>query len=373
MVVAEKELGRRLQLVQGIHWLYGAQGDPYAALLRGHHGPDPREPYARNREAGPLWRSRLGTWVAARYATAAELPALPVPDGGPLPAAVAQPQVAVAWDRGLPAPDPADRPGADRVRALTGQACERLLAGLRGEVDLVAEVAARVPVEVLADLHGLAGADRERLADACAAAAPALDAALAPPSYEDAARLPAAVAALRGLLGEAAVLRAVVEVRAAQELVAGALGALVAVPGQWELLADRGPQRAAAVVAETLRHDPPVKVHVFTAAADTEAAGQRIVAGEQVAVLIGAANRDPEVFDRPDVFDPDRAEAAGAGPRPLVPAPYGVPLEPFAGIVAETVVAALAAARPGLRAAGPAVRRQRTPVTGGLLKLPALL
>ncbi|MFJ5999439.1 P450-derived glycosyltransferase activator [Streptomyces sp. NPDC092370] len=371
MVVAEKELGRRLQLVQGIHWLYGVQGDPYAALLRGHHGPDPREAYARNREAGPLWRSRLGTWVSARYATAAELLALPVADGGPLSAAVPQPQVAVAWDRQLPAPDPAGRPAADRVRALAGRACERILAGLRGEVDLVGEVCARVPVEVLADLHGLAGADRERLARACAAAAPALDAALAPPSYEDAARLSDAVAALRGLLGEAAVVRAVVEVRAARELVAGALGALVAGPGRWAWLAGRGREGAAAVVAETLRHDPPVKVHVFTAAADTEAAGQPIAAGEQVAVLIGAANRDPEVFDRPDVFDPDRAGAAG-GPRPLVPTPYGVSLEPFAEIVAETVVAALAAARPRMRAAGPAVRCPRTPVTGGLLKVPVL-
>ncbi|MFD5714826.1 cytochrome P450 [Streptomyces pharetrae] len=373
MVVAEKELGRRLQLVQGVHWLYGAQGDPYAALLRGYHGPDPRGAYARSREAGPLWRSRLGTWVTARYATAAELLARPVADGGRPLAAVPQPQVAVAWERGLPAPEPWGLPGADRVRALAGRACERLLAGLRGEVDLVAEVCARVPVEVLADLHDVAGADRERLAAACAAAGPALDAALAPPSYEDAAGLPDAVAALGGLLGEAAVLRAVVEVRAAQELAAGALAALVASPGRWALLAGRGREGAAAVVAETLRHDPPVKVHVFTAAADTEAAGQPIAAGEQVAVLIGAANRDPEVFDRPDVFDPDRAGTAGAGPRPLVPAPYGVSLEPFAGVVAETVVAALAAARPGMRAAGPAVRRPRTPVTGGLLKVPVLL
>ncbi|MFF4173850.1 cytochrome P450 [Streptomyces sp. NPDC001744] len=364
MVVAEKELGRRLQLVQGIHWLYGAQGDPYAALLRGYDGPDPREVYARNREAGPLWRSRLGTWVTARYTTAAELLALPAADGGPSSGSVSQPRTAVAWDRGLPSPGPEGPHGADRVRALAERACERLLAGLRGEVDAVAGIAARVPVEVLADLSGLAGADRERLARACAAVAPALDAALAPPSYEDAARLPDAVAALRGLLGGAAVPRAVVEVRAARELVAGALGAG---PERWAALAGRGREGAAAVVAETLRHDPPVKVHAFTAAADAEVAGQRIAAGEQVAVLVGAANRDPEVFDRPDVFDADRS-----GPRPLVPAPYGVPLEPFAGTVAETVVAALAAARPGARAAGPVVRSRRTPVTGGLLRVPVL-
>ncbi|MEU6479778.1 cytochrome P450 [Streptomyces sp. NPDC047017] len=362
MVVAEKELGRRLQLVQGIHWLRGAQGDRYAALLRGYDGAGPQEHYAGLREAGPLWRSRLGTWVSARYDVAAELLALPAAPGGA--------RTAVAWDAGLPAPDPAQRPGDDRVRALAREACARLWAGLGTEVDLVSEVAARVPAEVLADLHGLTGTDRERLAGALAAASGALDAALAPPAYQEAARLPGAVAVLRGLLGEGAVLRAVVEVRAARETAAGALGALVAGPQEWGPPAGQERQWAVEVVAETLRHDAPVKVHVFTAAADAGVAGQRIAAGEEVAVVVGAANRDPRVFDRPDVFDPGRARPDGV--RPLVPAPYGVPLEPFARTVAETVVA-FAAAGPRLRAAGPAVRSRRTPVTGGLLTLPVRL
>ncbi|MDX2680476.1 cytochrome P450 family protein [Streptomyces sp. NY05-11A] len=363
MVVAEKELGRRLQLVQGIHWLRGAQGDRYAALLRGYDGAGPQEHYAALREAGPLWRSSLGTWVSARYDVAAELLALPAADGGARPA--------VAWDAGLPAPDPAERPGADRVRALAQQACVRLWAGLGTEADLVTEVAARVPAEVLADLHGLTDTDRERLAGALAAASGALDAALAPPAYQDAVRLSDAVAVLRELLGEGAVREAVVQVRAARELLAGALGALVATPQEWALLAGQGRRRAEQVVAETLRHDAPVKVQVFTAAAAAEVAGQRIAAGDEVAVVIGAANRDPQVFERADAFDPGRLLPYGV--RPLVAAPYGVPPEPFGPAVAETVLVALAAARPGLRAAGPAVRSRRTPVTGGLLTLPVRL
>ncbi|CAM5490814.1 hypothetical protein GCM10010329_69000 [Streptomyces spiroverticillatus] len=363
MVVAEKELGRRLQLVQGIHWLRGAQGDRYAALLRGYDAAGPQEHYAALREAGPLWRSSLGTWVGARYGVAAELLALPAAAGAASPA--------VAWDAGLPAPDPAGRPDADRVRELAQQACVRLWEGPGGEADLVADVAARVPAEVLADLHGLTGADRERLTGALTAASGALDAALAPPAYPDAVRLSAAVAELREVLGEGAVREAVVQVRAARELLAGALGALVAAPQEWALLVERGRGRAAQVVAETLRHDAPVKVQVFTAAAEAEVAGQRIAAGDEVAVVVGAANRDPQAFEEADVFAPGRVLPDGV--RALVPAPYGSALDPFGTAVAETVLTALAAARPGLRAAGPAVRSRRTPVTGGLLRLPVRL
>ncbi|MET8675600.1 cytochrome P450 [Streptomyces albidoflavus] len=362
MVVAEKELGRRLQLVQGIHWLRGAQGDRYAALLRGYDGAGPQEHYAALREAGPLWRSSLGTWVGVGYGVAAELLALPASGAAP---------PAVAWDADLPAPGPARGPDADRVRELAQQVCARLWAGLGGEADLVAEVAARVPAEVLAGLYGLTGGDRERLAGALSAASGALDAALAPPAYPEAVRLSATVAELSGLLGEGGVRQAVVRVRAARELLAGALGALVAAPREWALLVEQGRGRAARVVTETLRHDAPVKVHAFTAAATAEVAGQRIAAGDEVAVVVGAANRDPRVFEDPDVFAADRVLPDGA--RALVPAPYGIAPEPFGAAVAETVLVALAAARPGLRAAGPAVRSRRTPVTGGLLRLPVRL
>lgn len=372
MALAERELGRRLQLVQGIHWLYGAQGDPYAALLRGY-GADPADGYARARERGPLWRSRLGTWVCPDHAAATALLALPAAVAGAGAPAAAQPQTALAWDEGLPLPGAAARPDAGRVGELAERAGARLLRELRGEVDLVAAVAARVPVEVLAGLHGLDGADRDRLAQACAAVSGALDAALAPPAYGVAVRLLDAVGALRELLGEEAVRTAVVGARAARELIAGALNALLADPRQGELLAARGPERAPLVVAEALRHDPPVKVHAFVVPEETEVAGERIAAGEQVAVLVGAANRDPGVFGEPDRFDPDRfgAGLSGPGARPLVPAPHGVALEPFARVQAEAVVRALAGLRPGLRAAAPARRLPRSPVTWGLERIPA--
>ena len=41
----------------------------------------------------------------------------------------------------------------------------------------------------------------------------------------------------------------------------------------------------------------------FTAIEDTELNGQRIAKDEKVIMWYGAANRDPSVFENPDVFD----------------------------------------------------------------------
>ncbi|WP_438486738.1 cytochrome P450 [Streptomyces sp. S186] len=372
MATAEREWGRRLQLVQGLHWLYGEQGDPYAALLRGHPAGT-RELYDRCRARGPLWRSRLGTWVCTAHGVAAELTAVPrQPPGGP----GQQPRTAVTWDEGLAAAGPPDPFDLGRAHAAAEEGCARLLPGPGGTIDLVAEVAAPLPVRILAELHGLTGADARRLAGALAAAAPALDAALAPPSWPEAAALLTAVGELRALLGDRAARRVVVAARMARELTAAALHALMPRPGT-DAPDGRGPDRAARIVTETLRHDPPVKVDAWTAAAEFEVAGVRIGAGEQVAVLVGAAGRDPGVFadpDRfdPDRFDPDRSGSRGRGPEPLMPAPHGVAAGPFARAVAEAAVGAVAGHAPGLRAAGPALRRARRPVTGGLERLPAV-
>jgi cytochrome P450 len=65
-----------------------------------------------------------------------------------------------------------------------------------------------------------------------------------------------------------------------------------------------------ATVEELLRLDPPL--HLFTryALEDVEFAGARLRKGEKVGLLLGAANRDPERFPRPDQFD------AGRDPNP---------------------------------------------------------
>ncbi|MCA0995677.1 cytochrome P450 [Alloyangia pacifica] len=66
-------------------------------------------------------------------------------------------------------------------------------------------------------------------------------------------------------------------------------------------------ENAAPVVEEVLRFDPPL--HMFTRFAyeEVEAYGHSFQRGDQVALLLGAANRDPAVWADPARFDPSRA------------------------------------------------------------------
>jgi cytochrome P450 len=63
------------------------------------------------------------------------------------------------------------------------------------------------------------------------------------------------------------------------------------------------------MVEETLRFHPPVHSFFRTATEDTEVRGCPIAAGDKVALMFGAANRDPERFEDPDTFHPDRENA----------------------------------------------------------------
>jgi cytochrome P450 len=73
-------------------------------------------------------------------------------------------------------------------------------------------------------------------------------------------------------------------------------------PDQLELLRN---DRALipGAIEEMLRYDPPLQATVRHARKDTEIAGTQVAEGTSVYVLIGAANRDPAQFERPEVFD----------------------------------------------------------------------
>jgi cytochrome P450 len=62
-------------------------------------------------------------------------------------------------------------------------------------------------------------------------------------------------------------------------------------------------------VEEILRYESPVQVTARFSTRRAVLGGRRLSRGQAVLALIGGANRDPEVFDDPDVFDTRRANA----------------------------------------------------------------
>jgi cytochrome P450 len=118
------------------------------------------------------------------------------------------------------------------------------------------------------------------------------------------------------------------------------------------LRADRTLIPAAA--EEMIRYDPPLHMFIRTAAADVPVAGVTIGAGAEVAALLGAANRDPAVFTRPDRFD------VGRDPNPHVG--FGAGLHfclgaPLARIELQAALAALLDHAPDLALAAEPVHR----------------
>ncbi len=135
---------------------------------------------------------------------------------------------------------------------------------------------------------------------------------------------------------------------------------------------DRGPGPGAdpeACVEEMLRFDPPLQLFERTATAPVALGGVRVEPGQRVAMLLGAANRDPAAFEEPDAFRPGRRPnphlAFGAGTHFCLGAP-------LARMELVESLAALVAARPGLRLDGDPVGRgtfvlrghRRVPVRG---------
>jgi cytochrome P450 len=80
------------------------------------------------------------------------------------------------------------------------------------------------------------------------------------------------------------------------------LGALAVRPEAWDRLRAE-PALVPSAVTEILRWKAPVQGSVRQALVDTELGGVPVVAGDKLILLLGAANRDPDVFADPDTFD----------------------------------------------------------------------
>jgi cytochrome P450 len=125
-----------------------------------------------------------------------------------------------------------------------------------------------------------------------------------------------------------------------------------------------------ACVEEMLRFDPALHLFERTATEDVEVGGIVVERGQKIAALLGAANRDPAVFDRPDDFDVAR------DPNPHLAFGVGVHFclgAPLARMELAESLQALFSAYPRLSLAGEPESRgtfvlrgyRKVPVAGG--------
>jgi cytochrome P450 len=185
----------------------------------------------------------------------------------------------------------------DPVR-LRREACERAGAELAGgtRVDVMATLARRVPVGVLATRLGVPEDRREEVVAAVTAMAAAYH---LPPAPGTASAGDAAVGVLAAALGEGE--------EPDPGLLAAVAGALIqACDATAGLVVE-------ALLAETLRWDPPVRLTRRVAAEDATAGGVTVPAGAVLVLDLAAANRDPEVFPDPHRFDPARFQQGRGG------------------------------------------------------------
>jgi cytochrome P450 len=90
-------------------------------------------------------------------------------------------------------------------------------------------------------------------------------------------------------------------------LISNGTVALLRNPAQMSALRSH-PSLMRGAVEEMLRYDSPVQFVGRTVLKDIEIGGKKIVRGDQVVGIIGAANRDPAQFPNPDRFDISRRD-----------------------------------------------------------------
>jgi P450-derived glycosyltransferase activator len=283
------------------------------------------------------------------------------------------------------------RPRVEKqVDALLDRAAER------GDFDLVPALAAPLPIAVITDLLGIPDANADRFAEVGTVIGSALGGLR---SLTHAARLKAANTELRALFEELFALRrqhptddVIGRIVAAEgdqirpdemvpmcnlllvagfettvNLVGNAVNALLDHPQQWRDLCDDPAGLAGAVVEETLRYDPPVQRTARCALADVPLEGRTVRTGEFVVTLIGAANRDPEVWTEPNRYDIHREQTAdhlafSSGIHYCIG-------QPLARLEATIALQKLAERMPDLQRTGP-VRRRVSSVVRGPIHMP---
>jgi cytochrome P450 len=149
-------------------------------------------------------------------------------------------------------------------------------------------------------------------------------------------------------------------------LIGNGLLALLRHPEQLELLRER-PELIDNAVEETLRFDPPVQLTARLVAEPFEFHGRRFQQGQEIVLLLAAANRDPEANPDPGHFDLSRPEirhlSFGHGAHFCLGAN-------LARLEARIALAALVERLPGLRLAVQKPRWRDNTILHGLESLP---
>ncbi|HZM80103.1 MAG TPA: cytochrome P450 [Candidatus Limnocylindrales bacterium] len=373
--------------------------DPMALI---HMRPGRENPYAiydRMRAAGPIFPTRLGNWATTSHRVCN----LVLRDRRFGITGEQQGDINLSFLEMNP-PDhtrlrrlaqPAFSPRAmsgyqGKIEETVGRLLDR--AAQSGRFDLVPALAAPLPIAVITDLLGVADADAEAFAEYGRVLGGAIDGVK---SLGHARRLVANDAKLRAMFERLFALRRqeprddiVSRIVAAEgdqiephemapmcslllfagfettvNLIGNAVVALMEHPDTWkELCAD--PSLAGRVVDETLRYDPPVQRTFRMALEALEVEGKPVHRGQYFATLLGAANRDPEVYERPSTFDIHRENpvdhlAFSSGIHYCIG-------QPLAQLEATIALRMLAERMPGLRRVGKVKRRNSTTIRGPL-------
>ncbi|HET8603472.1 MAG TPA: cytochrome P450 [Marmoricola sp.] len=366
---------------------------------------DPYPIYEQMRARGPILPTRLGNWSTTSHRLCNQVLRSRSFGVAPLgPTADAEQQGTNLSFLEMNEPDhgrlrrlaqPAFSPGMmQRYRTLVEKTTHELLdaAEARGTFDLVTDLAAPLPITVITSMLGIPDADTAAFQRYGAAIGSALSgirslrharevitadreieklftALFALREQEPRDDLVSVLVAQRGArirpeeLEPMCSLLLIAGFETTVNLIGNGVRALLDHPPQWRALCEE-PTLAGPCVEEVLRWDPPVQETGRIAFEETEVGGTRVRKDQLVLALLGAANRDPEAFDAPEVFDITRRPAVehlafSAGIHYCLGAP-------LARLEAARAFTVLAARMPELRLAGKVRMRPSSTIRGPL-------
>jgi cytochrome P450 len=255
-----------------------------------------------------------------------------------------------------------------------------------GCADLLEHLAQPLPVAVIAELLGVPGTDGPRMVRLSNAIVKMYEYDL-PEEGRDAAERAAgefvayvrSVAASRAaapgddiisdllrseLTPDELVATAVLLLMAGHEATVNVLGngitALLTHRDQWDRLLAT-PSLLDSCVEELIRFDAPLQLFERTATEDVSIAGFEVARGQKIGALLGAAARDPKVFEEPDRLDIGRTPNAHLGFGMGIHYCVGAPL---ARVEIAAALTALTEKLPGLRLVETPARRPEFVIRG---------